>query len=103
MKNGLLLRAVQQHILSQSFTAYFLNPNIKRAKINVHFDFFKFTFQFIVLKNAIKNAKTFLGNPFLDIYKCPFSEKGEMMFQKIAIETIIDFYGLVNKKIISTL
>ena len=47
--------------------------------------------------------KTFLGNSFLDIYKCPFFEKGEKMFQKEAIVTIMNFYGLVNKKIISTL
>ena len=51
----------------------------------------------------IKIPKTFLGNSFLDIYKCPKNEKGEKMFQKVAIVTIMNFYGLVNKKIISTL
>jgi hypothetical protein len=39
----------------------------------------------------------------LDIYKCPFFEFSEFMFEKIDFVTIIEFYGLVTEKIILNL
>jgi hypothetical protein len=44
--------------------------------------------------------ESFFEFSILDIYKCPFFDFSEFMFEKIDFVTIIEFYGVVTKKII---